>query len=58
MLRPLIGMDKQEIINQAMDIGTFETSVLPDQDCCQLFIPKHPAVKATLRRAHEAEAAP
>ena len=57
VLRPLIGMDKQEIIDQAMAIGTFETSVLPDQDCCQLFVPKHPAVKATLRRAREAEAA-
>ena len=57
VLRPLIGMDKQEIIDQAMNIGTFETSVLPDQDCCQLFVPKHPAVKATLRRAREAEAA-
>ena len=57
VLRPLIGMDKQEIIDQAMSIGTFETSVQPDQDCCQLFVPKHPAVKATLRRAREAEAA-
>ena len=57
VLRPLVGMDKQEIIDEAMDIGTFETSVLPDQDCCQLFVPRHPAVKATLRRVHEAEAA-
>ncbi|MCY4440132.1 MAG: tRNA 4-thiouridine(8) synthase ThiI [Deltaproteobacteria bacterium] len=57
VLRPLIGMDKQEIIDQAMDIGTFETSIQPDQDCCQLFVPKHPAVKATLRRVREAEEA-
>ena len=57
VLRPLIGMDKQEIIDQAMDIGTFETSVQPDQDCCQLFVPRHPAVNATLRRVREAEAA-
>ncbi len=57
VLRPLIGMDKQEIIDQAMAIGTFETSVQPDQDCCQLFVPRHPAVKATLRRVREAEAA-
>ena len=56
VLRPLIGMDKQEIIDQAMAIGTFETSVQPDQDCCQLFVPKHPAVKATVRRVREAEA--
>ena len=57
VLRPLVGMDKQEIIDEAVDIGTFETSVLPDQDCCQLFVPRHPAVKATLRRVREAEAA-
>ncbi len=57
VLRPLIGMDKQEIIDQAMAIGTFETSVQPDQDCCQLFVPKHPAIKTTLRRVREAEAA-
>ncbi len=46
ILRPLVGMDKQEIIDQARRIGTFETSSLPDQDCCQLFVPKHPATKA------------
>ena len=46
ILRPLVGMDKQEIIDQARRIGTFETSSIPDQDCCQLFIPKHPATKA------------
>ncbi len=57
VLRPLVGMDKQEIIDEAMQIGTFETSILPDQDCCQLFVPRHPAVKATLRGVREAEAA-
>ncbi len=46
VLRPLIGMDKDEIIAQAKEIGTFETSIIPDQDCCQLFIPRHPATKA------------
>ncbi len=56
VLRPLIGMDKQEIIDKAMAIDTFETSIEPDQDCCQLFVPKHPAVKATLRGVWEAEA--
>lgn len=55
VLRPLIGMDKQEIIDKAMAIDTFETSIQPDQDCCQLFVPKHPAVKATLRGVREAE---
>jgi len=55
VFRPLIGMDKQEIIDKAMAIDTFETSIQPDQDCCQLFVPKHPAVKATLRGVREAE---
>ena len=40
VLRPLIGMDKQEIIDQARAIGTFETSVQPDEDCCTLFVPR------------------
>ena len=46
ILRPLVGMDKQEIIDQARRIGTYETSSIPDQDCCQLFVPQHPATKA------------
>ena len=48
ILRPLVGMDKQEIIDQSRRIGTFEISSVPDQDCCQLFVPKHPATKARL----------
>ena len=56
ILRPLVGMDKQEIINQARRIGTFETSSIPDQDCCQLFVPKHPATKAKIREVEAAEA--
>jgi thiamine biosynthesis protein ThiI len=48
-------MDKQEIIDQARKIGTFETSALPDQDCCQLFVPKHPATKARLADVEKAE---
>jgi tRNA uracil 4-sulfurtransferase len=43
MLRPLVGMDKQEIIEQAEHIRTFETSILPDEDCCTLFVPKSPS---------------
>jgi thiamine biosynthesis protein ThiI len=54
VLRPLIGMDKDEIIAQAKAIGTYEISILPDQDCCQLFIPDHPATRS---RVHEAVAA-
>lgn len=46
ILRPLIGMDKQEIVDQARRIDTFDISSVPDQDCCQLFVPKHPATKA------------
>ncbi|HEX2227742.1 MAG TPA: tRNA uracil 4-sulfurtransferase ThiI [Candidatus Binatia bacterium] len=55
VLRPLVGMDKQEIIDQARRIGTFETSSVPDQDCCQLFVPKHPATKSTLWETQAAE---
>jgi thiamine biosynthesis protein ThiI len=55
ILRPLVGMDKQEIIDQARRIGTFETSSIPDQDCCQLFVPKHPATKSTAWEVQEAE---
>lgn len=46
VFRPLIGMDKSEIAAQAKRLGTFEISILPDQDCCQLFIPKNPATHA------------
>ena len=48
ILRPLIGMDKLEIIQQAQSIGTFETSIEPDQDCCTLFVPKHPRTRCDL----------
>ena len=46
ILRPLIGLDKLEIINLAKDYGTYDISILPDQDCCSLFLPKSPAIKA------------
>ena len=55
ILRPLVGMDKQEIIDQARRIGTYEISSMPDQDCCQLFVPKHPATKARLADVQEDE---
>jgi len=54
LLRPLIGTDKNEITEEAARIGTFETSIIPDQDCCQLFVPRHPATRA---RADEVDAA-
>lgn len=55
VLRPLIGMDKAEIMDEARSIGTFETSILPDQDCCTLFVPRHPATRAPLDRIEGAE---
>ena len=45
ILRPLIGMDKLEITDQARRLGTFEISIEPDADCCTLFVPKHPATR-------------
>ena len=45
VLRPLVGMDKQEIINQALSIGTYGVSIMPDEDCCSLFVPRSPATK-------------
>jgi thiamine biosynthesis protein ThiI len=46
VLRPLIGMDKDEITVEAQRLGTYPVSIIPDQDCCTLFTPKHPATKA------------
>jgi tRNA uracil 4-sulfurtransferase len=56
VLRPLIGMDKAEIIAQAERVGTFTTSILPDQDCCSLFVPPHPTTHATAAEVAAAEA--
>jgi thiamine biosynthesis protein ThiI len=56
ILRPLVGMDKEEIVHQAQAIGTYEISIQPDQDCCQLFTPKHPATKSTTEELSAAEA--
>jgi len=55
VLRPLVGMDKQEIVDQARQIGTFDISAIPDEDCCTLFVPKHPATKARGRDVLNAE---
>jgi tRNA uracil 4-sulfurtransferase len=57
ILRPLIGMDKEEITRQARAIGTFEVSTLPDQDCCQLFVPRSPSTAARLEELERAEQA-
>jgi thiamine biosynthesis protein ThiI len=48
ILRPLIGMDKREIIDEARRLGTYETSIEPYQDCCKLFVPPHPSTKTRL----------
>ena len=55
ILRPLVGMDKEEIVEQAGRLGSYEISIVPDQDCCQLFTPKHPATRATRPAVEEAE---
>ena len=57
VLRPLVGMDKDEIIHEARRLGTYEVSIIPDEDCCTLFTPKHPATRASARQVDEAEAA-
>ncbi len=55
VFRPLVGMDKDEISAEAERIGTYPISIIPDQDCCQLFIPRHPATKARLHDVEQAE---
>ena len=57
VLRPLVGMDKDEIVGQAERLGTYPISIIPDQDCCQLFTPRHPATRARLGQVEEAERA-
>ena len=55
VLRPLIGMDKVEIIRMARDIGTYDTSILPYEDCCTVFTPRHPCTRPKLEDVREAE---
>lgn len=55
ILRPLVGMDKDEIIAIARKIDTFETSILPFEDCCTVFTPKHPKTRPVLKNVIEAE---
>ena len=55
VFRPLIGMDKDEIVGDARRIGTFETSILPYEDCCTVFVPKHPTTRPTLEKIMESE---
>lgn len=55
VMRPLIALDKVDIIQKAKDIGTFETSIMPYEDCCTVFLPKHPATKPKLEKILESE---
>ena len=55
VLRPVVGLDKFEIIDYARKIGTFETSILPYDDCCTVFVPKRPDINPKLERVIEAE---
>ena len=55
VFRPLIGMDKIEIMDRAKEIGTYETSIEPYEDCCTVFLPKHPTTKPKLERIQESE---
>lgn len=57
VFRPLIGMDKNEVIDIARKIGTFETSILPYEDCCTVFVAKHPKTRPKLHEIEEHEAA-
>lgn len=57
VLRPLIGMDKEEIVRIARHVGTFDTSILPYEDCCTVFTPRHPKTKPNLEEVRGYEAA-
>ena len=49
VFRPVIGFDKQEIVDVALKINTYETSILPFEDCCTIFVAKHPVTKPNLK---------
>ena len=55
VFRPVIGMDKEEIVQLARHIGTFDTSILPFEDCCTVFTPRHPKTRPQLERVEEEE---
>ena len=57
VLRPLVGFDKDEITREARTLGTYATSIIPDQDCCTLFTPRNPATRARRDEVERAEAA-
>lgn len=55
VFRPLIGFDKEEIVSKAEMIGTFETSILPYEDCCTVFVPQHPVTKPKVEQLRSSE---
>ena len=55
VFRPVIGMDKEEIVQFARYIGTFDTSILPFEDCCTVFTPRHPKTRPVLEKVEEQE---
>ena len=57
VFRPLIGMDKQEIMDEARRLGSYAISVIPDQDCCTLFTPRNPQTRGRLEQVEAAERA-
>ena len=57
ILRPVVGMDKEDIVRVAREIGTFDTSILPYEDCCTVFTPRHPAIRPKVEDVRAAEAA-
>ena len=56
VLRPVVGMDKEEIVQISRKIGTYDTSILPYEDCCTIFTPRHPRLRPTVEEAEAAEA--
>ena len=55
ILRPVVGMDKEDIVQISRNIGTFDTSILPYEDCCTVFTPRHPRLRPTLEEIEAAE---
>ena len=53
--RPLIGFDKRDIVKISEEIDTYETSILPYEDCCTIFVAKHPVTKPDLKRIQKSE---
>ena len=56
VFRPCIGLDKEEIVERAREIGTFNTAILPYEDCCTVFTPRHPRTQPELEKVEAQEA--